>query len=220
MDGIIKRISPSVITGLDRNFQGERKDRYLWLGMNMQAAAQTNVNLNLLVKSDEVYRGVDFQNLRRISVNINSNFSDPLKLGGRVSAGRSIARNLETPRMGQSLNLDFWGTIKPTSRLVLEPRFTFSSLNDIETDEEFFSGFILRNRLNYQFNRRLFLRVVTQYNDFSDHVDVDPLVTYKINPFTAFYVGSTHDILNFDGATGFYQTDRQFFFKFQYLVRA
>ncbi|NND72904.1 MAG: hypothetical protein HKN43_15105, partial [Rhodothermales bacterium] len=184
-----------------------------------QAAAQTSLNLNVLVKSDEVFRGVDFQNLRRVSVNINSNFSDPLKLGGNVSVGRSIARNLETPRLGQSLNLNVWGTVKPTSRLVLEPEFTFSSLHDLDTNEEFFSGYIVRSRLNYQFNRRLFLRIVNQYNNFSDRFEVDPLLTYKINPFTAFYVGSTHDIVDFEGTTGFYQTQRQFFFKFQYLVR-
>ena len=73
--------------------------------------------------------------------------------------------------------------------------------------------------MNYQFTRRLFLRVVTQYNNFNDRYEIDPLLTYKVNPFTAVYVGSTHDIVDYQGSTGFYQTARQFFFKFQYLVR-
>ncbi len=220
LDGFVKRITPSAITGYDRNFQGERKDRYIWTAVHMSTAGQTNLGLQVLVKSDEVFRGIDFQNLRRVSFNVNSNFSDPLKLGFFVSKGRSIARNEETPTLGSGFNFETWGTIKPSSRLVVQPEFTFASLHDLDTDEEFFSGYILRSRFNYQFNRKFFLRVVTQYNNFNDRYEIDPLLTYKINPFTAFYVGSTHDIVDFDGSTGFYQTARQFFFKFQYLVRA
>lgn len=220
MDGIVKRITPSAILGYERNFQGERKDQYLWLGLHMSAAAQTNINVNYLVKSDELFRGIDFKNLRRIGLNVNSNFSNVLRLGAFVGTGRTIARNAEVPEMGKNFDFEVWGTLKPSSRLVIQPVFTYASLNDIDSDTEFFSGYILRTRFNYQFNRQFFLRVVTQYNDFNDRYEIDPLLTYKINPFTAFYLGSTHDITDFEGTTGFYQTSRQFFFKFQYLVRA
>ena len=100
----------------------------------------------------------------------------------------------------------------------------YSRLEDRDTGENFFSGYILRVRTNYQFSRRLFLRTVVQYNDFSERLEIDPLLTYRINPFSAFYVGSTHDYDTYPGRTQdasrfLQQSQRQFFFKFQYLFR-
>ena len=78
-------------------------------------------------------------------------------------------------------------------------------------------------RLKYQFSRYFFLRTIVQYNDFSKSLEVDPLLTYKINAFTALHVGSTHDLDQFTRTEGaakyFRQSDRQIFFKVQYLFR-
>ena len=35
------------------------------------------------------------------------------------------------------------------------------------------------------------MRLVVQYNDFSERLNIEPLLTYKINPFTKFYIGLT-----------------------------
>lgn len=223
-DSFIQRISPNVIAGTWWNFHGQRKDEFLWTGMNMQMKGQTRVNLRVLLASNERFAGEDFRGLRRVNLNVNSNFSQPVQLGTNISYGRAIARNSSDPAMGRSTQLSFWGTVKPTSRFSIQPQVSYSRLENEETGEEMFSGYILRNRFNYQFTKRLFVRVVTQYNDFSKSLEVDPLVTYKVNPFTAVYFGSTHDFVDFDGRSegvyqGFYQTQRQVFFKLQYLFR-
>lgn len=221
--GFIQRIMPDMVAGYDWNFDGQRKDEYLWLGTRVQMKGQTFLGVRTLVVSNEVFRDIDFRGLRRVNAFVNSNFSKAVQLGGFVSRGRAIARNLATPVMGNNMDIELWGTIRPGERLRIEPTFNFSQLHTRETDEEVFSGYIVRARTSYQFTRRLFLRLVTQYNDFSERFDVDPLITYRINPFSAFYVGSTHDLQDFgrqDGTpVGLRQTDRQFFFKFQYLVR-
>lgn len=87
-------------------------------------------------------------------------------------------------------------------------------------------GYIARTRVGYQFTRKFFMRTVVQYNDFSESLEIDPLITYKINAFTALHVGSTHDFDRFDHpgqpddpSRFFRQSSRQFFFKFQYLFR-
>ncbi len=218
-DGLVERVEPNVVSGYFWNFDGERKDQFLWFGLDLRMKAQTNAGIQWLVRSDEVFRGIDFRQLNRFEAWVNSNFSNPLKLGVWGSFGRSIARNLETPKFGRSRDVEVWGTIKPTSRLEIRPNFRFAALYDEETDEEIFKGYILRTRVNFQFTRQLFLRLVTQYNDFSERFEVDPLLTYKINPFTAFYIGSTHDFDTFGEPHGVAQSQRQFFFKFQYLVR-
>ncbi len=222
--GFLLRLSPDVMAGYFWNFAGHRKDEFLWVGMQAQMKAQTHLGVRALLFSNERFAGRDFRGLRRLNVWVNSNFSAPVRLGGFVSVGKAIARNLEEPSTGHSVNAEVWGTVKPTSRLSIQPSLTFARLTDEATGDEVFSGFILRNRLGYQFTRHLFLRVVTQYNDFSRSLEVDPLLTYKVNPFTAIYVGSTHDFRDFRGPTdgqfpGYYPTQRQFFFKLQYLVR-
>ncbi|MFB0515000.1 MAG: hypothetical protein ACETWG_00150 [Candidatus Neomarinimicrobiota bacterium] len=73
------------------------------------------------------------------------------------------------------------------------------------------------SKLNYQFTKRLFLRLVVQYNHFDDLFDIDPLLTYRINPFSAFYIGPAFDYQDYGDQTSFSPTERTYFFKFLYL---
>ena len=78
------------------------------------------------------------------------------------------------------------------------------------------------------------MRLVVQYNDFSETWDVDPLITYRLNPFTLFYIGTTYDYsrvycLNESGSAFAADSEaaydcnklmsRQFFMKLQYLFQ-
>ena len=114
-------------------------------------------------------------------------------------------------------------TIKPIPQLIFEPTIAYSQLTHPETRDDIFRGYIARLRTNLQFSRRLFLRLVTQYNQFDSRFEVDPLLTYKVNPFTAVFIGSTHDYEQFDtfgeNTNRFRPTERQLFFKIQYLIR-
>lgn len=223
-DSFIQRISPKAFGGYFWNFEGQRKDEFVWVGLNMMMKGQTHFNTQILVASNERFAGEDFRGMRRVNANLNSNFSQKTQVGGFVGYGNAISRNASNPVMGVGTDFSLWATFRPTSRFSFSPRFSHSSLKNEATDEEIFSGFIVRNRMNYQFTKRLFMRVIAQYNDFAKRLEVDPLVTYKVNPFTAVYFGSTHDFLDFDQRTngqhpGFYQTQRQVFFKLQYLFR-
>jgi hypothetical protein len=222
--GFIDQIRPALVVGRIWNFDGLRKDEWVSPMLWARLKGQTNVNVQYIAVSNERFQGTDFRGIRRLMVYVNSNFSQPVKLGGAFSAGRSIARNEDVPVLGHSLNLSGWATLQPTQRLILEPEVDYARLEHPDTGEALFDGYILRTRLNYQFTRRLFTRIVVQYNEFAERLEVDPLVTYRINPFSAFHVGSTHDLNTYErandpNATFFRQSQRQFFFKFQYLFR-
>lgn len=62
-----------------------------------------------------------------------------------------------------------------------------------------------------------------QYNDFAESWEADPLVTYRLNPFSIFYVGSTRDYFigrpDANGIEGWKLLDRQYFMKLQYLFQ-
>ena len=217
---IFDRISPALIAGRFWNYSGVRKDNWIRPRINVQFKKQTQVFLGS-VFSTERFRDIEFSGIRRLELNVNSDFSKPVTLGLWFSYGRSIARNLSTPVLGRGFDFQTWSTIKPIQRLVVQPEFSYSELNN-PNGAEIFSGYILRNRVNYQFTRELFLRLIVQYNNFGNELSLEPLLSYKLNPFTIFYLGAAQQYLDLDPTIGprdFTQTSRQFFMKFQYLVR-
>lgn len=219
--GFIDRVRPGLWTGSRWNFGGVNKQRWLVPNVFFMLKKQTTVWMGYRFASER-FAGVDFSGVRRFMLDVNSNFSEPVKVGLNLGRGLDIARTTGDPELGRSFDLTANATLRPTQRLLIQPRITYAELRDRETGEAFFSGYIARSRVDYQVTRRLFGRVIVQYNDFSDRLEVDPLLTYRINPFTAFHVGSTHDYDTFSRAdAGSYlrQTSRQFFFKFQYLFR-
>ena len=102
-------------------------------------------------------------------------------------------------------------------QLVIEPSVSYEQLDRLN-GEEIFSGYVAYVRANYQISRELQTRVLVQYNGFNKNLDVEPLVAYQLNPFTIFYVGATYGAEDMT-THGMVRTDRQYFMKFQYLIR-
>ncbi len=220
---IFDRISPRIIGLKAWNFNGLSKRDWLAPGLNLQLKRQTNVNLQVRF-AREIFADREFSGIRSYIGNVNSNFSERFQVGFNATLGKSIARNVETPFLGNSRNFGANVTIRPTQRLVVSPQFSFSDLKNPKTGDSVFSGYIVRSRFNYQFTRKLLARIIVQYNDFSESLEIDPLITYRVNSFTVFHVGSTHRYDTFAGQNSddpsiFAQSSRQIFFKAQYLVR-
>jgi hypothetical protein len=212
----VERVSPNLGFGTIWNFGAERKDLWLSPGLSLAMAGQTFVNLNAII-SRETFRDVYFDDIRRLSFNINTTPLPQLSVGIYAAHGSSVARFLSTPVLGRGGDVSAWAAIKPTQRLAINPSVNWSTLSDPD-GERLYRGYIARVRTNFQLNRELQVRVVTQYNDFADRFDVEPLIMYRLNPFSIFYIGSTHGYRSFD-PHGFVRTDRQLFLKFQYLFR-
>jgi len=210
------RLIPNLMIGRVWNYDGKRKDEWLRPGFEGVFAYQTEIEIGYLW-SRERFQGIYFPGIRRVELEVNSKFSDPVTIGLLYNAGRTIARNLDIPVLGRSTDLSLWGTIKPLSSFVISPELSYSHM-DYPDGTEIFEGYILRSKFNYQFTRELMARLVIQYDDFERHFDIEPLLSYKLNPFTIFYIGSTHAYEKFDGYDGLTQIQQQFFLKFQYLV--
>ncbi|HEV2148368.1 MAG TPA: DUF5916 domain-containing protein [Longimicrobiaceae bacterium] len=212
----VERISSGLLGGTIWNFRGEGKETWINPSVSLTLPRQTNVGINARF-ADETFRGVELTGIRRYGMFLVSNFSDPLRVGFEVGRGESVARMLAVPEVGAGMNARAWATIKPISRVVIEPSLTYEELNRLG-GEEIFSGYIARTRFNFQYNRELQFRMVAQYNDFSERLDLEPLLAYQLNPFSIFYVGSTYGSRQFDGH-GLVGTQRQYFAKIQYLFR-
>nr|MBA3584490.1 carbohydrate binding family 9 domain-containing protein [Gemmatimonadota bacterium] len=211
-------IAPGAFVQKRWTYGGDQRSDFYRAWVEAQLKKQTFVQV-AYNWDQEVFREIDFRGIRNWEVFVQSNFSDPIRLGFSILGGEQIARNQVPPLLGEGIDLKLFGTIEPWDRLTIEPTLRYSELRDPSTNEEIFAGYIFRTRTTLNFSRRLFLRLVFQYDDFDSEFDVEPLLTYRINPFTLFFVGSTQAFEDFQEQAGFIQTSRQFFAKFQYLFQ-
>ena len=219
---IFNYIRPYIYPGIVWNFDGLRKDGWMRLECDLSMTGQTTVHLCFL-RSSERLAGIKFEDIWRFHLCWNSKFSDMLGVNGSINFGHLIARNEDPPVMGKEQFHELGLSFKPAACLRIEPEIMYDRSVHRGTGEELFAGFITRTRLQYQFNRELSLRLVVQYDDFDKIWDVDPLLTYRLNPFTLFYVGTTYDYekLAIEEKQGRHWklSSRQFFLKLQYLFQ-
>jgi hypothetical protein len=204
------------IGGMFYNWDGLQKDRFSMPSINMTLPGQTGVQIGYLW-STERFAGVRHSGIRRWEVNMMTSFSPAVSSGFSLEKGRFIARFARPAILGEGHQLDFYLRLTPFSQLEIRPSIAWEELNNPYTNEEFFSVYILRTRLNYQFTRELFLRVITEYNNGNGNFDIQPLLTYKINPFSVFYLGTNRLYSDWDGLSTTKLRDRQYFLKLQYL---
>lgn len=125
--------------------------------------------------------------------------------------------------MGTETSYGLWADIRPINRMLISASYNYISSDDLDTGERLFSQSVFRSTLSLQLSREFSLRLITQYNDRYRTWDIDPLLTYRINSLTVFYIGSTRRYRNLtlidDGLDGWNMTDRQYFVKLQYLFR-
>lgn len=236
---ICEIIQPQFNWGRELNHEGVFKDTWYQPSVWIRFRKQTSAWVSYLW-SEERFHDVLVPGIRRWQGNADTKFNQYVTGGMWWRIGRSVVRD-ENPRLGYERNLEFWATVKPTAQLKLYLEYAryrleeLRSRRDQQTGEwlalsgdEIYDVFVLRSRLTYQFSKNLFLRVVGQYVDNSKYLTVDPLLSYKINPFTVFFVGSSHSFNEYNDDPGtsviepsrpYIETDRIFFVKFQYLFR-
>jgi hypothetical protein len=203
------------------NWDNERKDEWVWLGTNTNLKwAQTSFQITHM-ESNESFGGVQFNGIDSWNFNMNVHPSDVVRGGFGLYTGNRIARGDLV--MGQENGANLWMNFKPLDRILFSTNWNWIESEDKITGETLFRGYILRSRWDLQFTRELSARLVIQYNDFSETWEADPLITYRLNPFSTFYFGSTRDYAvidpDNDGIESWRLTDRQYFMKLQYLFQ-
>jgi hypothetical protein len=230
---IVESLQPAINFGRVWNFDGLRKDEWIQPRLWVQLKSQTQFSFGPLF-SREVFKGIVFDDIRRWNFSLYSAFSDPVVVEFDVSDDRVIARNLSAPVLGRGMSADADATIKPFQRLVIQPSWQYSRLSYQNEGPEIFRACIVRSRISYQFTRALSARLVVEYFNLREineeappactrtsSLSIEPLLTYQVNPFTTFYLGSNHGSEDLDDRAdgNLRPTSRQFFMKLQYLFR-
>ena len=246
--GLFERISPQI--GIDRRWSfgaGEsdvvRKWAHAYANLSANLRwAQTFAGLQLTTGSERWF-GTEYKDLWGVNFDWFSQPFDELGYNFSVRYGEGPA--VYADAIGRETNISAGLQLKPIDRLIIEPSYNYSKSAHVATDDELYKEVIWRSRLRLQVNPRLSLRLVVQYDDYDVNIAVgapsyyhlsgrtwefDPLLTYRINSFSMFYFGSTHDLNDFGVPTdGFNlpksapakwrQSSRQFFMKVQYLFQ-
>lgn len=219
---ILNNFTPQVSGDVRYDYSGKFKEVYVNSQIQLNFRHQISIFSYFLLMNDEDYGGVFHRNVRRGYININATPNAFLSFGTNLEIGRYIARFEDPPFVGFGYNTTVSLTLKPTDRLSLENSYTYAELTDKFKGNKLYAGYIFRNKTIYQFSRNLFLRLITQFDSFSGALEIDPLISYKLSPFTIFYAGSTHELTDFTNSQNrsiFVQSNRQFFAKLQYLWR-
>ncbi len=230
----LQRWEPSIGIGRIWDWDGKRIDEWLVPHIEAEFGGQTFVWAEYLW-SRELFRDKLFPGIRRGTIGVNGRPSEFFNFEVNATVGRVIARSgeLEEPVLGKSLDCFLWLSLKPSKRLLIEPYVEYSKLDFPDGETNIYDVYVARSRFNYQLSREWFLRVVVEYvhgkeivgvtdgyaYDEQAYLSIEPLLSYKLNPFTIFYVGSSHDYWDVNQEGKLYESSRRFFAKFQYLFR-
>lgn len=220
-ESLLEYMQPSLDGGLKWNFDGTRKDEWANLSLEWRLRKyQTSFHARGML-SRELYRDIQFDDIWVAHICGNTTPSKKLRLGGNYNYGHRIARHDKV--MGQETQWGVWFQYRPTDGILISNSLDHISSDHLDTGERLFADTISRTTVRYQASRELSFRLVLQYRDHSRIWEADPLITYKLNPLSTLYVGSTRDYRDLnqaeDGLDGWRLTSRQYFLKMQYLFR-
>lgn len=213
---------PSFQTYKAWNYNDQLKEEALYLDLSSRFRwAQLNTH-NQVMLASEVYQGKSFDDLWGLHTCANATISEKLSFGGSINYGHKIYYANSNSKVGRQLDYTAWVDFRPLDRLLVETYIGTSRSKELHGEGLYYDGFITRTKFTWQASRELTARLVIQYDDFREKWEADPLLTYRINPFSIFYVGSTRDYLqvgNSSNDESWQLSDRQYFMKLQYLFR-
>ena len=232
----LRNWGPEFLYARNYDFAGLLQDEIADAGINLALARNMFVAGNVR-RELERFRGVAFVKTRS-------------RAFGRVDTSRRVGVSLEYRRGDQVRFVDrgqpYLGHEQGISASInLRPVPRFRSAIDITTNRfthpgrggaEVFDVRIFRALTTYQFTNRLLLRNISEYNTLDGTLDLNFLLTYRVNAGTVFYAGyDDHyqqadrialDPADWDEAAdqrlrgaGRRRTNRAAFLKVQYLFR-
>ncbi len=241
---------PTLLTNGIWDHQHNRLHRFYDLGVGWELSGETHLELfqigdRELLRPGDIPTQVETRAFshHRSGMFVSTNYLSWISLEAEYSQGTEI--NL-LPPAGQEPNLvdltraNLALTFRPSISIRNENAYLLERLLDRSSVASVFNNHILRSRWDWQFNRRLSLRFILQYEtvlsnpdltslESSKNLNGDFLLTYLVNPWTALYVGYNDNRRNLDlleqemglmgrRSRGFLNDSRQFFVKFSYLI--
>ncbi|MEP7146560.1 MAG: DUF5916 domain-containing protein [bacterium] len=218
---LFQRINPEVEFEMRYDINGNLKEQYLQIQPIFEFTNGIKVFGGYLPLNNEEYGGIYHKNINRWHFAFEAlNLSKYLTGKFFLEWGKYIVRFENPSYVGYGYNFDLSATVKLFDRFRNDINYSYSELSKTSGGEKLYAGYVLSDKVSYQFTKKFFLRVLLQYDLFNRAFSIDPLLSYKWNPYTILFLGSSHNLNELTNSTGtskFYETNRQIFLKFQYL---
>ncbi len=231
--------------------KGERLDEEVEASLEWEFPGQTNLKINFnhsherLTTNDYPLMITDRDyNTRSVSIEYGTSYWKTFSVSGETSLGKRInfapLPGME-PETADWLQSNLAIAFRPVTQLAIDTTLIFTQLESDATGARVFQDLIARTRLNWQFTRELSLRSIIQYERTNSNPlettitdrknwNVDLLFTYRLNPWTAIYLGYNNNQQNIkidqqDGmpvivrTSGLHNDSEQLLLKFSYLLR-
>ena len=121
----------------------------------------------------------------------DKNISKKVSVEFEPQFGTEIIRWADEPYQARNVGVGGEINLKPSNEFKINLDVNFSRSTDFDTKEEIYSDLISRLRLEYQATSALNFRFVTQYHDYEKKIDVQPLISYQLDPFSIYYIGTS-----------------------------
>ena len=175
----------------------------------------SNFGYNYIV--NEEFEGFNAQGMHDFELFISFNPTEKVRLGMFTNFGESLRYDADAPAVGNNFFMGTFNDFQFTPKIRFSPSFRYSQLKNKTTGDLYFSGFIARANLNYQFNPTLSFRLIGELNDFDKGFFFQPLLKWNPNPFTIFYIGGTNGYSRIENKNQYTIENSQLYLKFQYL---
>ena len=216
-DDFIKQLWVFASSKIQFNYANLRKYLDLGTGLYLQLSGniQSNFGYNYIV--NEEFEGFNAQGMHDFELFISFNPTEKVRLGMFTNFGESLRYDADAPAVGNNFFMGTFNDFQFTPKIRFSPSFRYSQLKNKTTGDLYFSGFIARANLNYQFNPTLSFRLIGELNDFDKGFFFQPLLKWNPNPFTIFYIGGTNGYSRIENKNQYTIENSQLYLKFQYL---
>jgi hypothetical protein len=185
---IIKRVEPSLYGFMRYDYDGRIREQFAQANLWFRFPFQISTNFGFFLANNEMFGGIFHEGVRRANFSLNFSTFDWLRGNLYITSGKSIVRT-DNPYIGYVNDYELSGTIKPIDRLTMDNSYVYYELLKSFGGEKIYAGYIFRNKTNVQVTKNLSARLIFQFDTFSGNFNFSPLISYKINPFTIFYIG-------------------------------
>jgi hypothetical protein len=216
-DDFVKQLGLYAGSEINYNYDNLRKLLDFGTAMFIQLSGNIQSEMSYNYTVNEEFEGFDAKGMQEFSAFVSYSPSEAVRLGMFTEFGESIRYDSENPDIGDSFFIGTFNNFQITPKLRFSPSFRYSQLKNKLDQSLYFSGFIARTTINYQFNTNLSFRVIGEFNDFDKAFFFQPLLKWNPNPFTIFYIGGTNGYSRIDEKNRYGIENSQLYLKFQYL---
>ena len=216
-EDFVKQLGIYVGSEINYNYDNFRKLLDFGTAMYIQLSGNIESEISFNYTVNEEFEGFIGENMPEFSIFASYNPSEAVRLRVFTRVGEALRYDSDNPAVGDNFFIETFNNFQITPKLRISPSLRYSQLKNKEDGSLYFSGFIARSTINYQFNPNFSFRLIGEFNDFDKIFFLQPLLKWNPNPFTIFYIGGTNGYSRIEEGNRYGIENSQLYVKFQYL---